>query len=1345
MAAAVSEAFRALLDSEDNSYAAEEENGELTTLESRQAKLCFDLCQNLAGSSHQKNSLREVFQASPASLTPILSNLLNHRVETEALLPATQDVQANEDVLADKINAMTLTMPCLQAAQLYARLLSMPGALGSQLVDLELLTALTAIVRRWTVECCGREDLVTNNHTSNSLGGSGKGGAKSPTKSPPKKRSRRRHPSLVAEAQGDDDDVIGECGGAGEASILQAGLQVTLAICLIPRQREFESWSADARESILEALSCALGTTAALQYTAGATEAAESMAQVLESTKQQETAVVVLRGLLHYLRLQQALPNGERGKFEAHTAASKALQDILQRLSRTAPALSDMSNKTPKKSKIFGKPPSKTPGGKTPKSQRKRRVSSEYGMTPMTSPALKGRRQSGILSPPMQPNKPRGVWCVVLGLLQKLVTSTGLERACTRAPTVETLEKCVQTLPLAERAHFLRFLYKLTSSKVSLHRLVASELIGTILAQDWLQAHAQDAVDIPSTNASTSTDSPSTTTSGLCLPIALWRALQGRLVDKLAAVRARAAASVETAVRAHPEWLEESILGMLKKRALKDETATVRKTAILAMTQVLLQNKDWMAESHVAVICELCQDSSLLTRKAAAESLTLLLQTYKRHALEGALEEAWQKHILPMVLDEGSGSKAIQSLGHVIVDPILNLHGDDVAWRILAHVAQGPKGASQALKAGLKQLAQDEPGKIHEQLLGRVAQVAQQTLHDMESSEAQVVGVWCLLEALLTIPKTSMLRLNTTFCVDAWKIMLERQSPWLYGALKSCLVVVSKLAAGLEEEAARDCRQSLQRELERFSFSSDVAGAAISALCALSAESVPNVRTHCSIWIRAILERCKKEITYFVQFVTRDDMADIHNISSERRQRLVRALFTVGELSMIGFRPEDDDRDKSRQVNNHDNDKLRGLHEKPTKRLQDLVQALLAGYLPGPREVSNPSSIRAHAFAVLGKLCLRDENLAKNSLYLLARELHPSVKNPCISVQSNALLVFGDLCVRYTNMTDRYLPVMASCLQTGTTDPETNLMAPMKNNSAIVRKHAVLLLSSLLLQDYIKWRGLLFHRFLVACSDEDDEVAQLAESVLSGPLWVRNPKLFFNHSVEALFVLNKSTAHPIYIAAASQGDGGSGIAVGFEGIYLNGAVGQARRRRMYDFLLSKLSDEEKIGVTARLAKEVLGGAVSREGDLGRVCEISASLDQLEPKLMSALNVMSDCFYILTSKGIKVGKVQEGGDDHEVDDPNILPNPNRQVTVAKSRLLSKISRKHLIEIVLPILCNLKIKLQSSCSPLLKDLMNYLLEIFRNYKLEVKEFLANDPTLLQEIEYDARQFGAANQSE
>ena len=63
--------------------------------------------------------------------------------------------------------------------------------------------------------------------------------------------------------------------------------------------------------------------------------------------------------------------------------------------------------------------------------------------------------------------------------------------------------------------------------------------------------------------------------------------------------------------------------------------------------------------------------------------------------------------------------------------------------------------------------------------------------------------------------------------------------------------------------------------------------------------------------------------------------------------------------------------------------------------------------------------------------------------------------------------------------------------------------------------------------------------------------------------------------------MNRCTAHPIYESAASLGDGGSGIAVGFDGIELSGDVGRARRHLMYEFLLLKMTDEEKRGLENR--------------------------------------------------------------------------------------------------------------------------------------------------------------------
>ena len=317
--------------------------------------------------------------------------------------------------------------------------------------------------------------------------------------------------------------------------------------------------------------------------------------------------------------------------------------------------------------------------------------------------------------------------------------------------------------------------------------------------------------------------------------------------------------------------------------------------------------------------------------------------------------------------------------------------------------------------------------------------------------------------------------------------------------------------------------------------------------------------------------------------------------------------------------------------------------------------------------------------------------------------------------------------MKYTNLVDRYLPMMASCLQSGVTDLSSNILdGPVNSGFAAVRKNAVILLSSLLMQDYIKWRGLLFHRFLVSTSDEDDDVAEIAEAVLSGPLRTKQPRLFFNHFVEAFFVLNCCTAHPMYVAAAASGDGGSGISVGFDGINLKGEAGRARRVQMYELMLSKMSDHEKIEATGRIAKEILGGALVVGSDLHRSC-VNSSFNE------SAFAVLSDALSILRCKHIRVGRRYTQEED--IDDPN-NPNNGRRKAVAMSRLLSNVSRKHLVESVLPILCNLKLVLQKHCSPLLKDLMAFIVDMFKMYKAEMKEFLANDASLLQEIEYDAK---------
>ena len=58
--------------------------------------------------------------------------------------------------------------------------------------------------------------------------------------------------------------------------------------------------------------------------------------------------------------------------------------------------------------------------------------------------------------------------------------------------------------------------------------------------------------------------------------------------------------------------------------------------------------------------------------------------------------------------------------------------------------------------------------------------------------------------------------------------------------------------------------------------------------------------------------------------------------------------------------------------------------------------------------------------------------------------------------------------------------------------------------------------------------------------------------------------------------------------------------------------------------------------------------------------------------------------------------------------------------------------------MPIVIALKRKLEEMKSPLIDDLMNYLREIMKDYKSEVKEILSADKQLAAEIQFDLKKW-------
>ena len=565
-------------------------------------------------------------------------------------------------------------------------------------------------------------------------------------------------------------------------------------------------------------------------------------------------------------------------------------------------------------------------------------------------------------------------------------------------------------------------------------------------------------------------------------------------------------------------------------------------------------------------------------------------------------------------------------------------------------------------------------------------------------------------------------------------------------ASRDCLKVIAKMASFVPIKDAVDCFADLLHDLKSFRMTIDLISVAVSALVALSIrlceDSGKDVYRECEQWINKLLTQCQSAMDSSFAVVARQ------HSSEYEEENLNRILFTVGELCMVGFSSEDVPGKASNHILATEKEPVRGLNVRPSAQLLQSVKLMLPTFMPvlGGEDdelVRTSSTIRAHAFITLGKLCLRDENLAKGSLNILARELHQNATSDP-AVQTNALMVMGDLCVRYTNLVDKYLPFMAACLQAGEvissevgSDSRLSITFDKPDGYELVKKNSILLLSSLLLQDYIKWRGLFVFRFLAAVADQDDEVSCLARTAIRGPLLEKQPNLLSSSFVESIFVFNSCKAHPIYAAAASNG-GAVYAEIDLERGLLEGNECYHKRKEIYQMMLETMTDEQKLKVTTDIVKRILGGAMDARGDLGIVCRLSpqAHAKISRSRVESATHVLQDAFAILSSRYIKVGRWATEEQEDELAEGNNAKADQRNYN--KERLLSKISQKHLMEIVIPVLCNLKGVLEGSRSALLKDLMEYLGYIFRSYKREVSEHLANNPTLLQELEYDMRQF-------
>ncbi|GJN34835.1 hypothetical protein PR202_gb23534 [Eleusine coracana subsp. coracana] len=237
------------------------------------------------------------------------------------------------------------------------------------------------------------------------------------------------------------------------------------------------------------------------------------------------------------------------------------------------------------------------------------------------------------------------------------------------------------------------------------------------------------------------------------------------------------------------------------------------------------------------------------------------------------------------------------------------------------------------------------------------------------------------------------------------------------------------------------------------------------------------------------------------------------------------------------------------------------------------------------------------------------------------------------------------------------------------------------------------------LRDYVKWRGVLFLRFLPSLVDESEKIRHLADYLFGNIL----------------------KGHGAYSNSQGRQDRGPAL------FTIRGADERSRSKRMHVYvsLLKQMAPEHLLATSAKLCAEVLAAA----------CDGSLSVDDAAGRA-----VLQDALQILACKEMRIHP-NICTDNSEMDEEGSEGGATASaLQVVKGRLVTQVAKKNLIQVAVPIFNELKRVLQSKNSPLLGCLWECLRALLKDYKNEIEEILVVDKQLQKELLYDMQKYEA-----
>ncbi|XP_076233511.1 condensin-2 complex subunit D3 isoform X2 [Calliopsis andreniformis] len=368
-----------------------------------------------------------------------------------------------------------------------------------------------------------------------------------------------------------------------------------------------------------------------------------------------------------------------------------------------------------------------------------------------------------------------------------------------------------------------------------------------------------------------------------------------------------------------------------------------------------------------------------------------------------------------------------------------------------------------------------------------------------------------------------------------------------------------------------------------------------------------------------------------------------------------------------------------------------------------ILQGILLEWEALPGVIKEIAELQASAVVILGQQAMRDREIAKEVVPIFGRLMRQDTNlnsNIQIAMKINAAKALADICVRFTALVEPYL---------------SDMCVSMKDSNPQVREAIMIIFIQLLLEDFIKVKGPFFFHMLTMLSDSDNTIRELTIFLIEERLLTKNKTLISQQFLQSIYHYNNyQPQHKVYEQKMREKEK--------KALTLPGKKNEDKRRIIYDFMLDHLDPPGKIKLLVKITSQILGGFC--------VNPINATKEE-------GACVLKDALYIINNDRLRPSSCSKHGDEdqQEGEEPTVQTPAANAITIIVEGM-----KKHGLEVLLPVLIKLRIKLSLLKSPLENDVKKLLVKTYSEYnKDQLSNILSEYPILENEVELFKKQVG------